>query len=199
MLSTPVARSQLHTRAVTYRGYARDDGLWDMEGELLDTKHYDYVREQGPMPAGTPIHHMHLRVTVDAELVIHAIEASMQATPFDECLDASDTLQRMVGQRMGRGWRMAIDRAVGGVQGCTHLRELLFNLATAAFQTIPHHVEMQRRARGESTGYYASGQVEPPFYMGKCKTWDYDGPVVARYAPKFIGWGRVDAPARAPD
>jgi hypothetical protein len=48
---------------------------------------------------------------------------------------------------MGPGWRQAIDRTIGGVQGCTHLRELLFNMATAAFQTIPH---AQRHEAGES-------------------------------------------------
>jgi hypothetical protein len=46
-------------------------------------------------------------------------------------------MQRMVGATMGPGWRQAIERALGSVRGCTHLRELLFNIATAAYQTIP--------------------------------------------------------------
>ena len=29
---------------------------------------------------------------------------------------------------------------------------------------------------------------QPPFYMGKCMTWDFNGPVVARVAPQFVGW-----------
>lgn len=184
MLSPAAARSPLHTRAITFRGYARDDGLWDLEGELHDSKHYGYESSSGPMPAGTPIHHMHIRVTVDDTLCIQAIESSMDATPFGECGVAGDTLQRMVGQTMGAGWRQTIDRAIGGVQGCTHLRELLFNLATAAFQTIPHAKEVRRR----EAGLPRFEGDQPPFYMGRCMTWDFNGPVVARVAPQFVGW-----------
>jgi hypothetical protein len=42
-----VARTPLHTRAITFRGYAREDGLWDLEGELHDSKHYDYDSSHG--------------------------------------------------------------------------------------------------------------------------------------------------------
>lgn len=193
MLPEPVARQPLHTRTLTFRGYARADGLWDMEGELHDSKHYAYERSSGDfMQPGTAIHHMHIRATVDETLCIREIHTSMQATPFGECTSADATLQRMVGQRMGPGWRQAIDRAVGGVQGCTHLRELLFNLATAALQTIPHHQSMQRLSAGESRH---QGD-EPPFYMGRCMTWDFNGPVVARVAPQFIGWVKKPTPVK---
>lgn len=184
MLPTPTERTPLHTRTLTFNGYARADGLWDMEGELRDVKHYDHPHGTGTRAAGEPVHHILLRVTVDAQLRIHDIASSMHRTPFGECGVADQHLRRMVGQTMGAGWRKAIDTAMGGLQGCTHLRELLANLATAAFQTIPHHVEMQRLARGEPM--HASDQ--PPFYMGKCMTWDYNGPVVARFAPRFVGW-----------
>ncbi len=188
MLSTPAARSPLHTRAITFRGFAREDGLWDMEGELHDSKQYGYEGHGGPRPAGSPIHHLFLRATVDDKLCIRAIESSMDVTPFGECGAAGASLQRMVGQTMGPGWRQAIERAIGGVQGCTHLRELLFNLATAAFQTIPHAIEMRRR----EAGLERHDGDTPPFFMGKCMTWDFNGPVVARVAPRFVGWVRPE-------
>jgi hypothetical protein len=185
MLSTPAARSPLHTRAITFRGYAREDGLWDLEGELHDTKHYGYDSSSGPVQ-GRHAHppHAHPRDGGRRRFCIQAIESSMDATPFGECGVGRRHLQRMVGQTMGAGWRQTIDRAIGGVQGCTHLRELLFNLATAAFQTIPHHQEVRRREAGLPR--FESDQ--PPFYMGKCMTWDFNGPVVARVAPQFVGW-----------
>ncbi len=192
MLSPSPNRTPLHTRAITFRGFAREDGLWDLEGELHDSKHYSYTSGSGPMPAGTPIHHMHLRVTVDDSFCIHDIETSMDSTPFGECQSADATMKRMIGQTMGPGWRQAIDRAIGGVQGCTHLRELLFNLATAAFQTIPHAREVRRR----EADLPAQEGSAPPFYMGKCMTWDFNGPVVARVAPQFVGWAK---PGRKPD
>jgi hypothetical protein len=186
MPSAAPDRIPLHTRTTTFNGFARPDGLWDMEGELHDTKQYSYPSHRGEVPAGTPIHHLFLRVTVDGEFCIQAIESSMQNTPFGECKVADASLQQMVGKRMGPGWRQTIERNIGGTLGCTHLRELLFNIATAAFQTIPHHQQLQRVAKGEPK----QADSEPPFYMGKCMTWDFNGSVVARVAPKFIGWNK---------
>ena len=185
-LSPPAPRKPSHTRRVIYQGYEREDGLWDIEAELHDSKPFDgkSLRDGSVRPAGAPIHHMWLRVTVGRDLVVHAIEAAMDTVPLHDCPLARTALQQMVGCSMARGWRQSIQKHMGGVASCTHLRELLFNLATAAFQTIPHHLEMQRLQRGES--WHSTDT--PPFFMGKCMTWDYNGPVVARYAPQFVGW-----------
>ena len=184
-LPTPTPdRTPLHTRTLTFRGFARPDGLWDMEGELHDTKHYDHPNGPGTRLAGQAIHHLFVRVTLDAQLCIHDIATSMDTAPFGECSVADQHMRRFIGLTMGKGWRKTIEATVGGLQGCTHLRELLFNLATAAFQTIPHHLEMQRLQRGES--WHSTDT--PPFFMGKGMPWDYNGPVVARYAPQFVGW-----------
>lgn len=184
MLPTPAERTPLHTRTLTFNGYARADGLWDMEGELHDTKHHDHPSGPGIRVAGQAVHHLFLRVTLDAGLRIHDIASSMDTAPFGECGVADQHMRRFIGLTMGAGWRKTIEATIGGLKGCTHLRELLFNMATAAFQTIPHDLEMKRVARGEPL--HASDQ--PPFYMGKCMTWDFNGPVVARYAPQFVGW-----------
>lgn len=189
MLPEPAAnRTPLHTRTITYQGFARADGLWDMEGILHDAKHYDHPHEFGTRSAGQPVHHLAVRVTLDAHFTIQAIEAAMGATPFAECGVANRNLQRLVGRTLGKGWRKTIDAEIGGLQGCTHIRELLANLATAAFQTIPHHQEMQRMSQGEA-GWRVHDE-SPPFFMGQCMTWDFNGPVVARLAPKFVGWVR---------
>ena len=182
-LPVPAPRQQLHTRAVTYRGFLRGDGLWDIEGELADTKTYATEMERGPLPAGMPIHGMSIRVTVDDGLVIQAIAASMDHTPFAECLQGEDPMQKMVGVRMGPGWRQAIEAALGGVRGCTHLRELLFNMATAAYQAVFPYRERQRRLAGEP----AAQVVEPPYHLGRCIAWDFNGAVVLRHYPQFAG------------
>jgi hypothetical protein len=33
-----VKRRHLHTRTVTMQGFAREDGLWDIEGRMTDAK-----------------------------------------------------------------------------------------------------------------------------------------------------------------
>lgn len=196
-LPTPQPRTHIHTRAVVYRGYHREDGLWDIEAELSDTKTFSIERsERGLMPPGTPIHGMSIRVTVDDSMTIREIASSQEHTPFDECQQGNPPMQAMVGVKLGPGWRVAIERALGGVRGCTHLRELLFNMATAAYQTIPSYQQRLRR----QAGLPARESSEPPYHLGKCIAWDFDGPVVARHHPEFAGWQpmrrKVDDPPK---
>ena len=176
-LSTPtVARTPQHIRQVNYRSFERADGLWDIEGELLDTKAIDQPRPNGDgvRKAGEPIHHMLIRVTVNTQLQVQAIEACMHAHPVQGCPGALDAMQRMVGCSMARGWRKAIDTHLAGVAGCTHMRELLQNMATAAFQSI--------------VSAFSTQPDQPPAYLGRCTGWNFNGPAVAQYYPQFIGW-----------
>lgn len=184
-LPAPQARSHLHTRAVVYRGYRREDGLWDIEAEMTDTKTYALERsERGDMPPGTPIHGMAIRATVDDQMTIREISTAMDHTPFGECRGGVDPMQQMVGVTMGPGWRQAIDKALGGIKGCTHLRELLFNMATAAYQTVPVYRERLRR----QSGVPEADNAAPPYHLGKCLAWDFNGAVVQRHYPRFTGW-----------
>ncbi|MDO5693607.1 MAG: DUF2889 domain-containing protein [Pseudomonadota bacterium] len=172
-LSLPAARAHLHTRTATYRGYRRDDGLWDIEAELSDTKTMPFtIPHEGTWPAGQPIHGMAIRLTVDADTVVQAIEVAMDHVPHGPCPKAAAPMQRMVGCRLNRGWRKAIEQHLGGIEGCAHLRELLFNMATAAFQTMA-----QSLAPVDSD--------HPPPHLGKCVAWDFSGPVVAKIYPRF--------------
>jgi hypothetical protein len=183
-LPSPAARRHLHTRAVTYRGFLRDDGLWDIEGELTDSKTYTFnMSDRGAMPPGEAVHGMSIRATVDDSMVIREIASSMDFTPFGECQQGIDPMQQMVGASIGPGWRQAIEKALGGVRGCTHLRELLFNLATAAYQTVYPYQQHLRDQAGVPKG----SVTQPPYHLGRCIAWDFDGPVVARQFPQFAG------------
>ncbi|MES2685963.1 MAG: DUF2889 domain-containing protein [Pseudomonadota bacterium] len=192
-LPTPQARAHLHTRAVVYRGYRREDGLWDIEAEMTDTKTYALERsERGEMPPGTPIHGMAIRATVDDQMTIREISTAMDHTPFGECRGGVDPMQQMVGVTMGPGWRQAIEKALGGTRGCTHLRELLFNMATAAYQTVPVYRERLRR----QSGVPEAPNAAPPYHLGKCLAWDFNGAVVQRHYPQFAGLQPVVKPPR---
>ena len=167
----------MHTRKVEYRGFERDDGLWDIEGELHDSKAYDATSFRDPTKqrlAGEAIHHMWLRVTVNRQLVVQAIDVAMDSHPLQGCTEAQAALQQMVGCSMARGWRQSIQKHMGGVASCTHLRELLFNLATATFQTLP-------------AAFTPANAQEPPRHLGQCTGWDFNGRGVKEYYPQFFG------------
>ncbi len=182
-LPPAVPRRPIHTRRISFEGFLREDGLWDIDCELSDTKsNPTFMRERGTLPPGEPIHLLRVRLTVDDSFTIRAVQTGVINVPFTEChLPAAEPMQKLVGLTMGPGWRKKIEGAIGGVAGCTHLRELVFNAATAAFQMIPHHREVERGS-AQPPGA-ASGK--PPFYMGQCMTWSFEGPVVKRIAPQF--------------
>jgi hypothetical protein len=64
---------------------------------------------------------------------------------------------------------------------------LLFNMATAAYQTVFPYQQHQRNLAG--VGPDAS--TEPPYHLGRCIAWDFNGPVVQRHYPQFAGWQPV--------
>lgn len=172
-LSPPAPRIHLHDRRVVYRGYRREDGLWDIEAELRDTKTTPFdIPGEGRWEPGEPLHGMAIRLTVDRHTVVQAIEVAMDHVPHGPCPQAAAPMQRMVGCRLSRGWRRSIEQHLGGIQGCAHLRELLFNMATAAFQTMVQDI-------------VPADPEQPPPHLGKCLAWDFDGPVVQRQYPRF--------------
>jgi len=175
MLSSPQPRTPLHTREITFWGYAREDGLWDIEGHLKDYKATPFTTGAKTWQPGEAFHDMWVRVTIDADLVVKNIEAAMDGHPHAECPAAIPPMDELIGARLGKGWRKTIDMHIGGIKGCTHLRELLNSLATAAFQSVPG-------------AFFDPSGEKPPLYLGTCKSWDFDGPVVMRVFPKFYQW-----------
>ena len=138
-MSLPEAapRRHVHTRAIDYRGYEREDGMWDIEAHMKDTKTYEFSNKwRGTVPIGEPMHEMLLRVTIDDSFVIRDIYAATEHSPFEMCPSIAPNYKNLIGIQMGPGWRKAIRMKVGGTQGCTHLTELLFPMATVAMQTI---------------------------------------------------------------
>ena len=165
---------------MVYRGYDREDGLWDIEAELSDVKTYAFqVPNERPFPADEPIHGLSIRVTLDDRMVIQDIVTSMDHIPHDTCSQAPQHMHRLKGQRMGPGWRKVINEHIGGTEGCTHLREMLFNMATAAYQTLPSGQWQRRELRGEPH----PAVRDSVFFLNQCHTWAYDSPTVQRSYP----------------
>ena len=136
-LTQPQDRELLHSRDIVLRGYRRADELYDIEAQLTDTKTYGSAsHDRGYIQAGEPIHGMWLRLTVDEERRIVACEAASDYTPYTICPAAAPNFARLAGLQIRPGFLREAAKRVGGTIGCTHLRELLQQLATTAYQTI---------------------------------------------------------------
>ena len=174
-LSKPSPRKHLHTRDIRCTGFQRDDGLWDIEGSMTDKKSYSFDNvDRGGVAAGEAIHHMLIRLTVDDDLVVQAAQASTEAGPYSICGDITANFANLNGVRIGPGWRKEITRLMGGVAGCTHLRDLLMGpLAVTALQTV---VPVRAKRDG------GKGDTKPGL-INTCHAYADDGPIVARQWP----------------
>jgi hypothetical protein len=175
-LSEPVPREHLHDRLVQCTGFKRSDGLWDIEGHITDTKTYSFENHQrGTIETGTPIHDMWMRLTIDKDMNIHAVEAHTDYSPYIICPEIVPNFQRLVGLRIGSGFRRKVAEQLGGVHGCTHLVELLGPMATTAFQTMSG----QRREQS------AVDPARPPRFLDTCHAHASDSSVTQEIYPKF--------------
>jgi Protein of unknown function (DUF2889) len=181
-LSKPTERELMHEREIVIRGYRRADGLFDVEAHLTDTKSYSFPAEdRGQIAAGEPLHEMWVRLTVDEDLLITACEAATDHGPYTICPDAAPNFSRLAGLRIGRGFLKEAAGRVGGVAGCTHLRELLQQLGTVAFQTL-YPVRARRQAAGQAAG---SAPKSAPPLLNSCYAYATSSPVVRRRWPEF--------------
>lgn len=179
-LSEPVTRRHLHTRTVTIEGFAREDGLWDIDGRVTDVKTHGFANEdRGRIEAGEPLHDMRVRLTIDADMRIHAVEATTEASPFRICPEIAPHYRKLEGAVIGPGWRARIREVAGGREGCTHISELLVTMATAAFQTL--YAERERQAA--ETPIPSSGKR--PRWVDSCYALRDDGEVVRHRWPQY--------------
>lgn len=179
-LSPPAAREQLHRRAIELLGFRREDGLYDIEAHLVDTKTYPFEnRDRGHVAPGTPLHGMLARMTLAEDMTIVAFEADTEFGPYAICPTAAPNFARLAGLRVGRGFIKAANERIGGVHGCTHLRELLGQMGTVAFQTL----YSKRQARENAPN--AQTTSERPAMLGTCLAYAPDSPVVQREWPRF--------------
>ena len=182
-LSPSTSRALAHTRKIECHGYRRADGLWDIEGRLVDVK---------PCESGdTLIHDMWLRLTIDDKLLIHTAEAVMDKSPYPVCPGITPNFSKLAGITIKAGWRREANRRIGGVQGCTHLGELLGPLATVCFQTLyggsdyANDTPDAKTPEAKTSDDILSGKTRPHF-IDQCHAHRSDGPIVKKYWPDFF-------------
>ena len=180
-LEATIAREPLHRRRIEIQGYKRADGLYDIEGHLVDTKPYDFRLAAGVRPANEAIHSMWLRITVDRTLTIVDAAAAMAAMPYvGYCNTIEPAYRKLIGLAIRPGYHNKLKELLGGIRGCTHITELAGALATAAFQTM--------------AGQRLQDPAAKPFQLDRCHALDATQPAVARYYPKWYkGSEKIEA------
>jgi len=171
-LTQSAPREALHHRAISARGYKRNDGLFEVEAHLHDTKSFDFKLVSGVREANTAIHEMWLRLTYDTTLTIIDAEAATDAAPYaGTCGTITPKYKLLIGMSMRPGFSEHVRHAFGGVAGCTHLTDLISIAATTAFQNL--------------AGQLPSDATRQPYPLNRCHALALAGAVVATHYPQW--------------
>lgn len=175
-LSVPAQRKLAHTRVVTCRGFEREDGLWDIEGRIVDTKPYRFENRDrgGWIEADEPLHDMSIRLTINLAMEVIDAEAVIDASPYNYCKSVVKVARNLIGLRIAPGWTKQSREAMGAQLGCTHLTELLGPVATTAIQTIVS--ERIKRSNGKPSNVTNT-------FLNSCHSYADNSPVVKYYWP----------------
>lgn len=181
LLPAPQPRQAVHTRSIVCRSFRREDGMLDIDARFLDTRPFDYESDfRGTCKAGSTLHNMQLRVTLDRTRHIVDLVTAMPATPYSGCSGVNPNFQRLRGLSVGRGFRKALRERLGGVEGCTHMLALLEAVSAATAQAFGSEAHAPR----------APGEAKPvnvwnlDALVGTCWSYKPDGEVMQRLQRK---------------
>lgn len=176
-LTESAPRKLTHTRVVTCHGYQRDDGLWDIEGRIVDTKPYRFQNRDrgGWIEADEALHDMSIRLTISLDLEVIDADAVIDHSPYNYCKSVSAVARNLIGMKIAPGWNLKSKQAMGANRGCTHLSELLGPVATTAIQTI---------ASAKSGLGKNKSRARSNAFLDSCHTYAADSPVVKLHWPE---------------
>ena len=174
-LDPPAERQLTHLRDIELRGYERADGLFDIDAHIRDTKTVGIanIDRGGWIAPGEPLHDMVLRVTIDETMTIVACAAVTEHGPFAACPGGAQHFGRLVGLTIRAGFLREANARLGGIDGCTHLRELLQQVGTTAFQALwPVRMrraeERRRRLAGKGRSDAEIASEAKPVLLNTC-------------------------------
>lgn len=169
------SRRAVHTRRFECTGFERSDGLFDIEGRMIDTKAEDSDLLFKVVPAGSPIHEMRIVVTIDAGMVIQHIEAHTDSAPSRYCTEINAAYQSLKGVTIGTGFMKEVRSRLSGPNGCTHLTEMLGPIATTAIQTL---MGLSNSRKATSKPAAGPGHVAALPMVDTCHAWRAGGEVI---------------------
>lgn len=187
----PPTRRELHFRRIDMRGFQRDDGLFEVEGRVTDSKTHEFVHpEPGrTVPAGDYIHDMGVRLVFDEDMVVHDVHTFTDSAPYAACPEGGRALQSIKGLRIAGGWSREVRARLRGARSCTHLMEILIPLATVAFQSLGF-LRIVQPEKLDTDGR--------PLQIDSCYAYAGDGEVVLHRWPQFYRLGTMEDDGESP-
>jgi hypothetical protein len=177
-------RERVHTRRIVCEAYRRQDGLWEIEATVVDEKGEDMPFRSRPMVRpGEALHDMTIALLIGDDAVIRDVGTRMRAVPWGACPESLAAYRRLIGLQIGAGFMRAVRERVGGVEGCTHLTDLIVQIGNTYTQASwPTLIARQFAAEPDPRKWSDRRAVG---FVGACKAWRADGPTVRQEYPEL--------------
>lgn len=124
-----------HTRTKETSVYEYDEQRFVIEGCLTDRRPHAYhSAAAGKRPPGI-LHEIVVHLLVDkTTLEIEDLHVEMPVVPDKACLEMINSIEPVKGLRIEGGFMSKIKTLAGPGKGCTHLIELLMEMASSSIQ-----------------------------------------------------------------
>lgn len=171
-----ITREELHFRRIDMRGWRRSDGLFEIEGRVTDVKPFDFKMVSGDRVAraGEPIHDLGVLLVFDSARIVREVHTFSDRYPYEDCSGGGASLQALVGVGIGRGWSSEVKKRLPAGDTCTHLKEILLPMASAALQALGPF--------SDHSGVDAQGK---PLFIDSCHAYGASRTIVLQRWPAF--------------
>ncbi|MDP2135154.1 MAG: DUF2889 domain-containing protein [Sulfuritalea sp.] len=178
-------RELVHTRQITCRAFRLKNGLLEIEATLGDEKGQQVAfRSRPPVPPGEFMHRMALTLTIDDDYTIRDVRASTLTAPWPMCGGTDEAYRKLIGLRIGPGFSQKMKQLLGGVQGCTHVTELVAQAANTYMQASwPDRIARQMEVSADPRGWPDKSTLG---FVNHCHAWRQDGATLVQEYPELV-------------
>ncbi|MBW2589222.1 MAG: DUF2889 domain-containing protein [Deltaproteobacteria bacterium] len=164
---------KIHTRNIEISTYESGGENIIVEGILKEDRLIPFYQNSGKKHPPQTVHNMIIQILVEcSSLTIREINVEMPATPHEDCIQTSNSLQKLKGLRIAPGFTSKVKKALGGINGCLHLTTLVLAMAPAIIQG---YWVYRNKEKGDNE---ISPEIVKDYLIDTCWVWRKDGPLV---------------------
>lgn len=183
-MTTENERELVHTRQITCRAFRLKNAWLEIEATLTDEKGQQVAfRSRPPVEPGAHMHSMSLLLTIDTEYLIRDVRAATLTAPWPMCGGTDEAYRKLIGLRIGPGFSRQVKKLLGGVEGCTHVTELVAQAANTYMQASwPDRIARQMGVSADPRGWPDKSTLG---FVNHCHAWRQDGATMLQEYPEL--------------
>ena len=166
-------KQRLHTRDIAVDVFRLPERKWEVFGVLKDVRAYESKLKTGViLSAGEPLHQMEVSFVLDETMTIVKAYSHTKASPYPGvCEKINPAYEKLIGMTIRGGFKKQLKSSLGGIQGCSHITELISSMAAVAVQAIAPELPVAADKK--------------PGKLDSCHALSTKGNLVAEYYPKW--------------